>query len=268
MIHYDIDGEAGPWLIFVHGLTCDGRDWRHQVSALAGGHRCLSVDLRGHGRSAHIDGPYDMETLAGDVAALMHGLAIGDAVLIGHSMGTRVITALALQVPERVRALVFVDGSQQGRGDPLQSRQDALAVLGEGPQQQTFTKRMFEAMFTQRCEDADRRAITDRARAMPAPVFRELFGNMSAWDAGRMEFALSQIRQPVTVLQSTRVTPARERFSLRADERTPYLDMLRARVTNVSIEVIPEVGHFTQLEAAAPVSRIIAAVAADPPGGF
>ncbi|MEZ5650891.1 MAG: alpha/beta hydrolase [Burkholderiaceae bacterium] len=262
MIHYEISGESGPWLVFVHGMTCAGSDWHHQVDALADRHRCLCVDLRGHGRSADLDGPYDIDTMAGDVAGLMHGLAIGDAVLIGHSLGTRVITALTMQVPERVAGLVFVDGSMQGRGDPLLAREQALAVLGEPDQQARYCRTMFEDMFTAASDAAEKRAIVERAAQMPSERFREIFCNMATWDAGRLESALMQIRQPVCVLQSTRVSPERKRFSLQADERTPYLDMLARRLADVQIRAIADTGHFTQLDAPRLVSEAIAAVAA------
>lgn len=262
MIHYEVRGDDGPWLVFVHGLTCAGDDWDAQVAALMASHRCLSVDLRGHGRSADKAGPYDIDTMAGDVAGLMHGLAIEDAVLVGHSMGTRVISAVTMQVPERVRGLVFVDGSQQATGDPFAAIAGAQTLLGDDPAVPGFIERMFAAMFTADSDPGRRAAIVARATAMPAPRFRALLSGMLAWDAGRLEPVLAQIRQPVVVLQSTRLGPDRVRRSLAAGERTPYLDMLAARLADVRIEIVPDVGHFTQIEAADTVNAAVAALAA------
>ena len=50
------------------------------------GQQVLTMDLRGHGQSMHFDGPFDMPTMAGDVAALVHALDINSAIIAGHSM--------------------------------------------------------------------------------------------------------------------------------------------------------------------------------------
>lgn len=257
MIHHQIDGSQGEWLVFVHGLTCAHSDWKHQIDALSSRYRCLSVDLRGHGQSAALPGPYDMETLAADVVALLHDLSIGTAVMIGHSMGTRVIAAAAIQAPQRVGGLVFVDGSQQGSGDPAAARDGVLKMLGDESHAATVVQRMFSMMFTDKSDPADREQIVARAAQVPYNVFRSLMSNMASWDAGRMQPVFEQLEIPLTVLQSTRVSPERERFCLAAGESTAYLDMVRRAVPHARIEVIPDVGHFTQLDAADKVNQAI-----------
>lgn len=262
MIHHDLQGDKGPWVIFVHGLTCDATDWKHQIEAFRKTHRCLSVDLRGHGRSAGLPGPYDPETLAADVVALIHELSIDHAVLIGHSMGTRVITAAALQAPQRVAGLVFVDGSKQGQGDPLEARDGVLKLLGDAEAAKPFVNKMFSMMFTDKSDAAEQAHITQRAEAIPFAIFSHLISHMAAWDAGRLEIALEQLAIPLGVIQSTRVTPERVRVCLRSDESTPYLDLLRESVKDVEIEITDNVGHFTQLDAPEAVNHMIRSVVA------
>ena len=257
MIHHEIVGTSGPWLVLVHGVTASARDWRLQTEALSPRYRCLTLDLRGHGQSAAMPGPYDIETLAADVVALLRHLSVDDAVLIGHSMGTRVVAAAALQAPEKVAGLVFVDGSRQGEGDPLAARDGVLAAIGQGQQAEDFIGAMFEMMFTAATSAAEREQVMQRTRAMPLATFRELFGNMVAWDAGRMPAVLQQLTIPLAVVQSTQVTPQRERVSLQPGDTTPYLDMLRANVAHMTVQVVPDVGHFTQIEAAAAVNALI-----------
>ncbi|MGH1360560.1 MAG: alpha/beta fold hydrolase [Burkholderiaceae bacterium] len=260
MIHHQIDGNQGEWLVFVHGLTCANSDWKHQIDALSTRYRCLSVDLRGHGQSASLPGPYDMETLAADVVVLLHELSVGRAVLIGHSMGTRVIAAAAIQAPQRVAGLVFVDGSQQGLGDPIAARDGMLAMLGDEAHTASFANKMFEKMFTEKSNPADRELIVKRAGAVPYKVFCELISNMACWDAGRMQAVLEQLKIPLAVVQSSRVTPERERFCLKPGESTPYLDLVRRSVPHASIQVVPDIGHFTQLDAPQSVNEAIEAV--------
>ena len=111
MIHYQVSGTGDQWLVFVHGLTCDGSDWSYQLRDFENEYQCLTVDLRGHGKSHGYGGPLDLETHASDVNRVLRSLNISNAVLIGHSMGTRVIASAAIQSPDSAGGLVFVDGS-------------------------------------------------------------------------------------------------------------------------------------------------------------
>jgi pimeloyl-ACP methyl ester carboxylesterase len=59
------------------------------------------------------------------------------------------------------------------------------------------------------------------------------------------------------VIQSTYMNPARERVALKPGDTTPWLDLVRASAPRARIEVVGGVGHFTQLEAADAVNRLI-----------
>src|SRR3954452_23736498 len=100
-------GEAGPRVVFVHGLFGQGRNWTTVGKGLADGHRVTLVDLPNHGHSPWTDRVdyLDMvELLATELEQL------GDPVtLVGHSMGGKVAMQLALRRPELLRALVVVD---------------------------------------------------------------------------------------------------------------------------------------------------------------
>jgi pimeloyl-ACP methyl ester carboxylesterase len=100
-------GEAGPRVVFVHGLFGQGRNWTTIGKGLADGHRVTLVDLPNHGHSPWTDRVdyLDMvELLATELEQL------GEPVtLVGHSMGGKVAMLLALRRPELLRALVVVD---------------------------------------------------------------------------------------------------------------------------------------------------------------
>jgi pimeloyl-ACP methyl ester carboxylesterase len=103
---------AGPSLVLIHGWTCDGNDWSHQVTALAEGYRVIVLDNRGHGRSSlAADGEYSPSAFATDAMVVMDGLGIERAVVLGHSLGFTIAVHMALAAPERVHALVDVDGA-------------------------------------------------------------------------------------------------------------------------------------------------------------
>jgi non-heme chloroperoxidase len=92
-IHYNDHGAGRP-IVLVHGYPLDGNSWERQERALlAAGHRCISYDRRGFGRSSQPTTGYDYDTFAGDLKALLDHLALGeDVVLAGFSMGTGEVT--------------------------------------------------------------------------------------------------------------------------------------------------------------------------------
>lgn len=80
--------DQGPTVLFVNAWACPMRMWDAQVAALTeAGVRCVNFDRRGHGASQDPGRGYDMETLAGDIAAVAEGLDLRGITLVGHSMG-------------------------------------------------------------------------------------------------------------------------------------------------------------------------------------
>lgn len=119
---------TGPPLLLLHGFTGTRRTWAAQLPALQATHRCVAVDLLGHGASAAPGDPgrYRMERAVEDLCALLDAIGIGSAYLLGYSMGARVAMHVALGAPDRVRGLILESGSP-GLRDPRE-RADRLAA--------------------------------------------------------------------------------------------------------------------------------------------
>lgn len=107
-LHYQETG-SGPAMILVHGWTCDLSHFAPQAAHFSPRFRCISVDLRGHGRSDKPEQQYSIEGFAGDIAWMCGELGVSRAVLAGHSMGGAVVLALAAAHPELCKALVMLD---------------------------------------------------------------------------------------------------------------------------------------------------------------
>jgi pimeloyl-ACP methyl ester carboxylesterase len=100
-------GDAGPRVVFVHGLFGQGKNWTTIAKGLADRHRVTLLDLPNHGHSPWTD-RVDYLDMAELVAAELREL--GEPVtLVGHSMGGKVAMQLALRHPELLRALAVVD---------------------------------------------------------------------------------------------------------------------------------------------------------------
>jgi len=98
---------AGPPLLLLHGLMATGDMFRPVVAALATQHRLIVPDLRGHGRSAHLPGPYTTQQLAADLGDLLDHLGLGTVDVLGYSHGGAVAQQFALDHPRRLRRLML-----------------------------------------------------------------------------------------------------------------------------------------------------------------
>lgn len=86
-IHYQDVGEGKP-VIFISGWPSSHQMWEAQTDELPKNNiRCISYDRRGFGKSDKPFGPYDYDTLAGDLAELIRQLDLSDVTLVGFSMG-------------------------------------------------------------------------------------------------------------------------------------------------------------------------------------
>jgi esterase len=114
-LYYEEYGEGAP-IACIHGAGSTALMWADAVKELARLGRVIAYDRRGCTRSERPE-PYERTSVAeqaGDVAALLDALAATPAVVIGRSYGGAVAIDLALRYPDRVRALVLLEGDALG----------------------------------------------------------------------------------------------------------------------------------------------------------
>lgn len=102
-------GRGAP-VVALHGLTASHMNFVGIAERLAGRCALFGLDLRGRGDSDKPEGPYGFVQHARDVAAAMRAMGLGPSIVVGHSMGAFVATALAAQDPSLVSGLVLIDG--------------------------------------------------------------------------------------------------------------------------------------------------------------
>ena len=257
-LHCVRDGAGDPPLLFVHGYTCANEDWRGPMQALRDRHAVVACDLRGHGRTRGEPADCSIETYGADVSALLSALGPGPEVLVGHSMGCRVVLEAYRTAPARVAGIVLVDGSYQGAaGLPAVEKVRAdIAATGYA----AFVEELFAGMFLAPTDDA--KDVMNRARRMPEAIGAALFPRMVAWDATQTLDALAAVRCPLLVVQSTYLDNERRRRPLAAGQTSPWLDLVRERAPHARIEVIAGSGHFPMLDRPAEFNALIADFAA------
>jgi pimeloyl-ACP methyl ester carboxylesterase len=109
-IHYTEAG-SGPPLILLHGLWGGANEWLPVVGALSESHRVIAMDFLGFHGSAKPDAEYHNALLSQFLAGFIAALDLQDVILMGHAMGANTASYTAVHHPERIRALVLVDGA-------------------------------------------------------------------------------------------------------------------------------------------------------------
>lgn len=151
-LHWTSSGSGPHTLVLVHGWTCDDSSWRAQVPALMGKYRVLTLDLPGHGKSGKIEASkFSMDLFARAVEAVRAEARADRLVLVGHSMGVPVIRQYARLYPQRVEALVLVDGVVVLGAPPPPGAQPSQRPEPErmkGPDGPKNRETMIRGMFT------------------------------------------------------------------------------------------------------------------------
>lgn len=111
-IHFQISGEGRP-LLMLHGWTSSHQEWFPFLALLAGRHRVIRWDARGHGGHRLIcDTPPTVQRMANDLRNLIEHLDLHDAVAVGHSMGALTLWQYIQEFGcDRLAKVCFIDQS-------------------------------------------------------------------------------------------------------------------------------------------------------------
>ncbi|WP_019874291.1 alpha/beta fold hydrolase [Sporichthya polymorpha] len=152
---------AGRPVLFVAGFGLHSDAWQGQVHPLTtAGYRALALDVRGTGQSSKPLDAYGMDRLAADVVAVLEGLDLRNATLVGWSFGAQIAMRAAVTAPERLAQLVFV-GSNAVRAS-------ASAEFPFGGDAADLEARLVRLERTKRIETR-RRTIASAFRVEPDP---------------------------------------------------------------------------------------------------
>lgn len=245
---YRDQGAGQPAFVLVHGAMCDHSNWDALVPRLAALHRVVRLDLAGHGRSPGEEGDCSIEQWADQVIALIQRLGLGRVVLVGHSMGGRVVAEAAARAPECLAGLVLLDSSRwDGSGPP------------EGPPPGDGRSR-FDVMIGPHADDAVQTAVRVSMARPTGKLFAAVGAQLLRWDTEAAPEAYARLAGalPVLVIQSTILDFREPRRSLRVGEDCgPFACFVRRMVPQAQIRLLPEAGHFNMMEQPAAVAGMI-----------
>ena len=172
--------------VLVHGAWHGGWCWWKTAPLLRqAGHTALTPSLTGLGERAHLahlipPAVLNLDLHVRDIAQLLESDDINDAILVGHAYAGMVITGVAELVPERIAALVYVNGVAPADGEAMVDQLEAV----RGPD---FVARI-------------RGYIADGAPFMPAPTTaEEIAARWAITDAADQAFVLPRLSPQPTL---------------------------------------------------------------------
>jgi len=109
-------GGKGDPIVLLHGFCQTWYEWRHIIPTLMEHYTVIAPDLRGLGDSDKPTTGYDKKTIADDIYQLVKQLGFQEIFLVGHDWGAAVACALAMEHPQLVRNLTFLEMALPGFG--------------------------------------------------------------------------------------------------------------------------------------------------------
>lgn len=109
-MYYHSHGKGEP-LFLIAGFAADHRIWEPVIDKFSQNYQVIVFDNRGAGQTDVPNGPYSIEQLANDVAALCSALSIPHAHFIGNSMGGFILQTLAYQHPNLVKSAIICNST-------------------------------------------------------------------------------------------------------------------------------------------------------------
>ncbi len=124
-------GGSGDAVVLLHGFPLSKEIWNVQAARLEDRALVICPDVRGAGASSAPSGPYLMETLAGDLAAILDAMQIERTSIVGHSMGGYIAMAFARMYTERVNKLALVCSKLRSDTKEIANNREILAQQSE-----------------------------------------------------------------------------------------------------------------------------------------
>jgi pimeloyl-ACP methyl ester carboxylesterase len=228
----------GPAVVFAHGTLMDRTMFEPQLAALSDDYRCVAYDLRA--RTDRYADDYDLDDLADDYAALLDGVDVESAVLVGMSMGGFTALRAAERHPDRVEGIVLVDSDAGVHSEADREQYGALIsrMKETGRPTDAGVEVAKHQLFGETTRDERPELVEAWARKWYSYPGLAVHNEIASW-LHRDDFTERARDLDVPAL----VTHGEEDVSIEMGKAEATADALGA-----DLERIPEAGHSSNLE--------------------
>ena len=262
-VHVAEAGHGEP-LVLLHGWPQHWYAWRHLVPRLAGSYRLVMPDLRGHGWTSAPATGYAKEQLTSDLLGLLDVLELDRVGLVGHDWGGWTAFLAALRAPERVRGVAAL-----GIVHPFQTPDTRVLQAWRGTYQVVLGTPLLGAQLLRtstRPVAAGIRLAATRQEAFTdddLEVFARVLQEPARARASSRLYRSFVLTEALPVLlgryRRTRLTVP-TRLVVGADDPVCRPQLLRGWedvADDMTVRVLPGVGHFVPEEAPEVVEQVV-----------
>jgi non-heme chloroperoxidase len=230
-ISYRVMGpQDGAPVLLIHGWMTSGAVWDACLGSLDAGYRVVIPDLRGAGSELPADG-YSHEGFAQDALACLDAESIGDAAVVGHSMGGQIAQWIGAEYPQRVRALALIN-TVPASGMALPPEADGLFFNSGGSRELQGT---ILGLATKQLDAEAKERLLDVAGALAPENIQQVY---RLWSGASFADKLGQITAPTLVVATD-------------DPLLPPAFLTQAVVEPIKrarLVYLPGPGHYPQVE--------------------
>ncbi len=255
-LYYEEAG-SGDAIVFVHEFADDFRSWEPQVRYFSRRYRCVSFNARGYPPSDVPSDPtlYSQDMAADDIAAVMRGLDIGKAHVVGCSMGAFATLHFGMRYGDMARSLVVVGcgygAKKDTRGDFTSEVEQFAASFAQKGMVEVATPYSLGPTRVQ-FQNKDPRGFLD---------FQERFLSHSAEGSGLTMGNVQAKRPSLYDLEDGLRQLVVPTLLVTGDEDEPCLDAnlyLKRTIPSSGLVMLPRTGHAANLEEPASFNQSVA----------
>lgn len=242
---FRLEGRGHP-LVLVHGVGVCLEDQERLAEELRRDFRVLRYDLRGHGGSERLPGPYSLQDFSDDLRELIDEIGFEYADFMGFSLGGLILQRFALDYPDRVRRLGLIStitGRTSDERAAALRRADTLASGGPGAHLTQSVGRWFTEDFQRRNPEIVEGRKT-RIAANHLPSYAAAYRVLAEYDLAEELHKISHRTLVVT-----------GEFDQGSNPRMSHL--MADRILNSELHILSGLRHALAVEAPQQLAQVI-----------
>lgn len=230
---------SGEFVIFMHGIGGNRRNWYDQIDAFAPHFHAAAWDARGYGDSDDYEGPLTFTDYADDLARVLDHFGQSRAHVVGLSMGGRIAMDFAARYPQRLLTLTLCDTHKGFAGFSEEKKRAFIASRKEplvnGKEPKDIAEPVARTLVGPKASETAFRALVDSMCRLHKESYIKSIEASTMMDVRN---DLGAIRVPTHVVVGS-------------DDRLTTVDMAKeitADIPGAELTVIADAGHLSNIE--------------------